>query len=77
MHSRNLCSVSRRAFWGHIRTTYVLPAHHLVLVIRDQTYSARFRAAALRNLVAVAPIEVTKGRCFAERRKLVRQHYQV
>ena len=39
--------------------------------------SARYRAAALRNLVGNAPLSVTLGRPYAERRRLVRKHYGV
>lgn len=73
----HLASEKRQKFFGHIRATDVLPEHHQVRVIRDKSYSALFRAAVLRNLVHTAPIEVTKGRCFAEKRRLVRKHYNV
>lgn len=74
---RLLASERRQRFFGHIRATYVLPVHHLVRVARSSSYSPLMRCAALRNLVAVAPLEVTRGRCFLERRRLVRAHYQV
>lgn len=49
-----------------------------VRVIRDkERYSALLRAAALRNLVAQAPIEVTQGRTYLWRRRAVRLHYGV
>ena len=67
----------RCAFFGHLRATDVLPVHHLVRIIRDKTYSPRFRSAALRNLVGQAPLEVTHGQPYAARRRLVRKHYQV
>ena len=73
----NLLSANRRAFWGHLRATDVLPVHHLGRIIRDKSYSARFRAAALRNLVILAPIEVTLGQPYPARRLLVRRHYEV
>ena len=40
-------------------------------------YSTHYRAAALRHLVIDAPLSVTCGRPFAERRRLVRRHYGI
>lgn len=75
---RVLASEKRQRFFGHIRATNVLPIHHLVRVASAKNqYSPLMRAAALRNLVASAPVEVTKGRCYLERRKLVRAHYGI
>ena len=75
---RNLCSVARQAFFGHIRATDCLPTYHLVRIIRSKDcYSVRMRAAALRTLVCKAPLDVTLGRPYAERRRLVRKHYDV
>lgn len=75
---RHLLSERRQAFFGHIRATHCLPAYHLVRIIRSKDcYSVRVRAAALRNLVGIASLDVTQGRPFAERRRLVRQHYDV
>ena len=75
--NRVLASDRRQAFFGHIRACEVLPPHHLKRVITDEGYSARLRSAALRVLVAKSPIEITQGRPFAERRRLVRQHYKL
>lgn len=72
-----LLSESRRKFWGHIRATYPLGEHHQIRIIRDKGYPPRLRAAALRNLTCDAPSEVTMVRPYAERRRLVRKHYQV
>lgn len=72
-----LASRNRQAFFGHIRTVEVLPNYHVLRVIREPSYPPRVRAAALRILVDRAPIDVTKGRPFAERRRLVRKHYKV
>ena len=56
----------------------MLPIHHLVRVASAKgQYTPLMRAAALRNLVASAPLEVTKGRCYLERRQLVRAHYGI
>lgn len=40
-------------------------------------YSPLLRAAALRNLISMAPIEVTRGRPYLSARRLVRGHYEV
>lgn len=74
---RVLASERRQRFFGHIRASYVLSVHDLVRVVRSTSYSTLIRTAALRNLVAVAPLEVTRGQCFLVRRRLVRAHYQV
>ena len=74
---RVIAGKKRQRFFGHLRATDVLPIHHLVRVVKDETYPPFFRAAVLRNLVNVAPIEVTQGRPFCERRRLVRAHYRV
>jgi hypothetical protein len=73
----NLVNEKRRKFWGHLSATGVLPRHHLVRVIRDKSYSALLRSAALRNLTCIAPLEVTQGQPYAQRRRLVRKHYNV
>ncbi|MGP8486073.1 hypothetical protein ACT2FY_08745 [Paraburkholderia fungorum] len=49
----------------------------LRIVSAKNRYSPRFRAAALRHLVAAAPVSITGGRPFAERRRRVRAHYRV
>ncbi|RUP35714.1 MAG: hypothetical protein EKK45_00310 [Curvibacter sp.] len=75
---RILASEKRQRFFGHIRATDVLPPHHMLRVIRSkERYTPFFRAAVLRNLVCNAPVEVTHGRPYAERRRLVRDHYGV
>lgn len=75
---RHLLSERRQAFFGHIRATDCLPTYHLVRIIRSKDcYCVRVRAAALRNLVGKASLDVTQGRPFAERRRLVRKHYDV
>lgn len=75
---RVLASEKRQRFFGHIRATYQLSTIDLIHVIQAaDRYSARLRAAALRNLVYSAPVEVTQGRCYLERRRLVRAHFGV
>ena len=77
-YQRLLASPRRQKFFGHIRATTVLPHHHLIRVVQAaHQYSPLMRVAALRILIANAPVEVTKGRCYLERRRLVRTHYGV
>lgn len=58
--------------------TYGLPHEQLVRIVRaKKRHSAHFRAAALRHLVAEAPLSVTGGRPFAERRRRVRRYYGI
>lgn len=47
------------------------------IVKARRRYSTHYRAAALRNLVIDAPLSVTGGLPFPERRRLVRRHYGV
>lgn len=61
-----------------VMQTYGLPVEQLIAVITAKDrFSVRLRAAALRNLVADAPLAVTHGRPFGQRRRLVRKHYGV
>ena len=61
-----------------INETCRLPHDMLVSIVRaGDRYSPLFRAAALRHIVAEAPLSVTGGRPFAERRRAVRQFYQL
>lgn len=56
--------------------TYGLSRDELVRIVKaKKRYSAHYRAAALRHLVADAPLSVTGGQPFAERRRRVRRHY--
>lgn len=55
-----------------------LSTEQLIVVVRARfSVSALARCAALRVLTALAPIEVTQGRPYLERRRLVRKHYGV
>ncbi|MFL9995271.1 hypothetical protein PQR34_32260 [Paraburkholderia sediminicola] len=55
-----------------------LPPAVLLQIIRSRDrYSPLYRTAALRHLVFHAPLSVTGGRPFAERRRRVRKHYAV
>ncbi|CAM5535035.1 hypothetical protein TMEC54S_00328 [Thauera mechernichensis] len=40
-------------------------------------YAPILRSAALRNLIRMAPLEVTRGQPYLQARRLVRQHYGV
>ena len=76
--TRVLASAKRQRFFGHIRSTNVLPIYHLVRVANaKEQYSPLMRAAALRNLVCIAPLEITKGACYLERRRSVRAFYGI
>ena len=56
---------------------YRQPPQELTEIVRDKRYPLLFREAALRCLVHSAPISVTKGAPFAERRRYVRRFYGV
>lgn len=76
--TRVLASAKRQRFFGHIRSTNVLPIYHLVRVANaKEQYPPLMRSAALRNLVGIAPLEVTKGACYSERRRAVRAFYGI
>lgn len=53
------------------------PREQLKAIVVNRRYPVLLREAALRWLVYLAPIEVTKGAPFATRRRLVRRHYGV
>jgi len=75
---RVVAGEKRQRFFHLIRQTHRLPLHELVRVVGAKLmYSPRLRAAALRNLVASTPTAITLGRCYAERRRLVRRHFGV
>lgn len=75
---RVLAAEKRQRFFQLIRQTYPLQQYDLLRVIRARDkYSPKLRAAALRNLVATSPLHVTQGRCYAERRRLVKEHFEL
>jgi|JI10StandDraft_1071094.scaffolds.fasta_scaffold80572_3 hypothetical protein len=77
-HSRVLASPRRQAFMAQIRATYAMPLAVLLNVVRNRdSYTPLYRTAALRNVVCAAPLDVTQGRCFAERRRLCRSHFAI
>jgi hypothetical protein len=49
----------------------------LRIVKSTSRYSTHYRVAALRHLVASAPLAVTGGQPFAERRLRVKRHYGI
>ncbi|PVX85757.1 hypothetical protein [Paraburkholderia unamae] len=69
----------RRAQFHHlVYVTYELSESQLLAVVRAKdAFSVRYRAAALRHLHRLAPLDVTQGRPFAEARRLVRRHHDV
>ncbi len=76
--SRVLAGEKRQRFFRYVRASYELPDCELIRIAKsDRLYSAAFRAAALMNLVGNAPLAVTKGRPYAERRRLCRVHYGI
>ncbi|TDN59059.1 hypothetical protein [Paraburkholderia sp. BL10I2N1] len=52
-------------------------AEQIEIVRAKDRYSPRYRAAALRHIAIDAPLSVTLGRPFAERRRLVRRYYGI
>jgi hypothetical protein len=46
-------------------------------IVREKRYPPLLREAALRWLVYTAPLAVTQGAPFAQRRRNVRRHYGV
>lgn len=72
-----LAAEKRQRFFANIRATRRLREEELVRIAADKGYSLSVRSAALRNLVTLAPVEVTLGRPFAQRRRLVREHYGI
>jgi hypothetical protein len=73
MFNRRLASFSRL-----VHATYRLPGSVLLSIVMARgQYPATYRAAALRHLIARAPVSVTRGLPFAQRRRLVRLHYGI
>lgn len=58
--------------------TYRLPEPVLLSIVNaPERFTVRYRAAALRHLVVRAPLSVTHGLPYAQRRRLVRRHYGI
>jgi hypothetical protein len=49
----------------------------LLAVMQDRRYPPLLRVAALRWLIHWAPLDITKGAPYLQRRRYVRQHYGV
>lgn len=49
----------------------------LVPIVRERRYPPLLRIAALRRLIHLSPLDVTKGAPYCTRRRSVRQHYGV
>lgn len=70
--------LKQQRFFALIRQTYAHPACALIDIVRNkERYSVLLRSAALRSLVCSSPVELTLGRCYAERRRIVRAHYGI
>lgn len=73
---RNVQSPRARSFG---RALLRLHGHSLdqLLVIVKQNYHVIHRLAALRWIVSKAPLSVTMGAPYLQRRRLVRVHYKI
>lgn len=67
----------RQNFFLNVRLMSKLSLPELVCIAASQKLSANLRAAALRVLTGIAPVEVTKGQHYAARRILVRKHFAI
>jgi hypothetical protein len=47
----------------------------LVPIVRERRYPPLLRIAALRWLIHLSPLDITKGAPYGSRRRYVRQHY--
>lgn len=73
-----MISTRKRSFIRSVHQTYPHSVDVLLTIIRNKAHSSlSFRAGALRNLVWQAPLTVTQGRPYLERRRAVRKHYAV
>lgn len=50
---------------------------HLLPILRERRFAPIVRTAALRCLIHLAPLRITKGAPFPQRRRYVRQFYRV
>ena len=60
--------------FGHDSLGFV---NELVPIVRENRYPPLLRVAALRQLIHLAPLDITKGAPYCTRRRYVRQHYRV
>jgi len=55
-----------------------VPLHVLLNILQQPTsFTTLYRSASLRILISRAPLDVTQGRPYAERRRLVRGAFSV
>ena len=67
----------RQNFFLNVRLMSKLSMPELVCIAASKKMSANLRAAALRVLTSIAPVEVTMGLHYAARRILVRKHFAI
>lgn len=67
----------RQNFFLNVRLMSKLSTPELVCIAASKKMSANLRAAALRVLTSIAPVEVTMGLHYAARRILVRKHFAI
>ncbi len=67
----------RQNFFLNVRLMSKLSTPELVCIAASKKMSANLRAAALRVLTGIAPVEVTMGLHYAARRILVRKHFAI
>lgn len=73
MFNRNIAHFARL-----VHATYGLPTAILLSIVKSpDRFTVRYRVAALRHLVCEAPLSVTHGLPYAQRRRLVRRHYGI
>lgn len=65
-------------FFANIRAAAKLSSEELIRIAKAKgEYHPRVREAALREVMWRAPLEVSQGKPFGLRRRLVRQHYGI
>jgi hypothetical protein len=67
----------RQNFFLNVRLMSKLSIPELVCVAASKKMAVNLRAAALRVLTGIAPVEVTQGQHYAARRLLVRKHFAI
>lgn len=70
-------SDKRQAFYRSVKCYSSIDARQLKEIVAERRISVRARAAALRVLTCIASLEITQGRPYAERRRLVRKHHNI
>lgn len=67
----------RQNYFLNVRLMSKLSIPELVCIAASEKLTVNLRAAALRVLTCIAPVEVTKGLHYAARRILVRKHFAI